>query len=110
MSRRSFLARAAAVGGAAALSAWAGPIIDRAYASSPGGGSLSDIEHFVFLMQENRSFDHYFGTLRGVRGFDDPSPLWRQYGYAPGIGPTPDGYLEPFRLRSEEHTSELQSP
>ncbi|HMF66499.1 MAG TPA: alkaline phosphatase family protein, partial [Phyllobacterium sp.] len=39
------------------------------------GGSLADIEHVVILMQENRSFDHYFGTLRGVRGFGDPRPL-----------------------------------
>jgi phospholipase C len=38
-------------------------------------GSLKDIEHVVILMQENRSFDHYFGTLRGVRGFGDPRPL-----------------------------------
>lgn len=37
-------------------------------------GSLRDIEHIVVLMQENRSFDHYFGTLRGVRGFGDPLP------------------------------------
>ncbi|MHC1549793.1 phosphocholine-specific phospholipase C [Phyllobacterium sp. K27] len=37
-------------------------------------GSLKDIEHVVILMQENRSFDHYFGTLRGVRGFGDPRP------------------------------------
>jgi phospholipase C len=29
----------------------------------------------VILMQENRSFDHYFGALKGVRGFDDPSTL-----------------------------------
>ena len=26
-------------------------------------------------MQENRSFDHYFGTLRGVRGYGDPRPV-----------------------------------
>jgi phospholipase C len=26
-------------------------------------------------MQENRSFDHYFGTLAGVRGFGDPNVL-----------------------------------
>jgi phospholipase C len=38
-------------------------------------GSLKDIEHVIFLMQENRSFDHYYGTLRGVRGFGDPRPL-----------------------------------
>ncbi|UXN63368.1 phospholipase C, phosphocholine-specific [Phyllobacterium sp. A18/5-2] len=41
-------------------------------------GSLADIEHVVILMQENRSFDHYFGTLRGVRGFGDPRPMKKQ--------------------------------
>src|SRR5271156_4891583 len=34
--------------------------------------SISDVEHVVILMQENRPFDHHFGTLRGVRGFSDP--------------------------------------
>ena len=38
-------------------------------------GSLKDIEHVVVLMQENRAFDHYFGTMRGVRGFGDPHPV-----------------------------------
>jgi phospholipase C len=37
--------------------------------------SLNDIEHVVVLMQENRSFDHYYGVLRGVRGFGDPHPV-----------------------------------
>ncbi len=49
-------------------------------------GSIEDVEHIVILMQENRSFDHYFGTLRGVRGFGDPraaqlpsgAPVWNQ--------------------------------
>ncbi len=35
-------------------------------------GTIRDVEHVIFLMQENRSFDHYFGTLRGVRGFAEP--------------------------------------
>jgi phospholipase C len=34
--------------------------------------SIRDVEHVIILMQENRSFDHYFGTMRGVRGFGDP--------------------------------------
>ncbi|MEU3614711.1 phosphocholine-specific phospholipase C [Streptomyces sp. NPDC006872] len=38
-------------------------------------GSIEDVEHIVVLMQENRSFDHYFGKLRGVRGFGDPRPV-----------------------------------
>jgi phospholipase C len=35
-------------------------------------GTLQDVEHIVVLMQENRPFDHHFGTMRGVRGFSDP--------------------------------------
>ena len=48
--------------------------LERALAISPGAGTgtIRDVEHVVILMQENRSFDHYFGTLRGVRGFGDP--------------------------------------
>lgn len=36
-------------------------------------GSISDVEHVVLFMQENRAFDHYFGTMAGVRGFQDPN-------------------------------------
>jgi phospholipase C len=39
-------------------------------------GDIRDIKHVVILMQENRSFDHYFGSLRGVRGFASPV-TWR---------------------------------
>ena len=104
MSRRSFLGAAAAAGGVSALAALAGPVIERAYATDPGGtGSLQDIEHFVFLMQENRSFDHYFGTLSGVRGFDDPSPHFTQYGYDPATHAASDtGYVLPFRLNTTQ--------
>ncbi|WP_334026632.1 phosphocholine-specific phospholipase C [Nocardia terpenica] len=38
-------------------------------------GSLDKVEHVVILMQENRSFDHYYGTMAGVRGFGDPTAL-----------------------------------
>jgi phospholipase C len=37
--------------------------------------SLRDVEHIVVLTQENRSFDHDFGVMRGVRGFGDPHPV-----------------------------------
>lgn len=93
LDRRGFLAKVGATGGLAALTAWANPIIDRAFAADPAGmGGLGDIEHIVLLMQENRSFDHYFGSLSGVRGFDDPSQAWRQSGHVP------EGYQNPFRL------------
>src|SRR5476649_2038593 len=62
--------------------------IQQAFALPAHGntGTIMDVEHVVILMQENRSFDHYFGMLRGVRGFSDPcaitlpggGPVWRQ--------------------------------
>ena len=50
--------------------------IKRALAIEPDrrSGTIRDVDHVVILMQENRSFDHYFGTLPGVRGFADPHP------------------------------------
>ena len=52
------------------------PSIRRALAipANRATGTIQDVEHVVILMQENRSFDHYFGSLRGVRGFNDPRP------------------------------------
>lgn len=38
-------------------------------------GTIKDVQHVVILMQENRSFDHYFGTMNGVRGFGDRFPI-----------------------------------
>jgi len=62
--------------------------------------SLSqDVKHVVILMQENRSFDHYFGTLSGVRGFDDASALKLPDGRSVFHQPDslhPNGYLLPF--------------
>lgn len=51
-------------------------VIDRAYAISPDPGTTwLDAEHIVILMQENRSFDHAYGVLRGVRGYNDPRAI-----------------------------------
>jgi phospholipase C len=64
-------------------------------------GSLADVEHVVLLMQENRSFDHYFGTMAGVRGFSDPDALRLADGRSVFYQPDPehpDGYLLPFHL------------
>jgi phospholipase C len=72
-TRRDFLRFAAA---AAAGTGILPPAIQRALAipAARRTGTIKDVEHVVILMQENRSFDHYFGTLRGVRGFSDPRP------------------------------------
>lgn len=72
VNRRTFLGMLGAPAVAAAL-----PLnLSKALAIPANNrtGSITDVEHVVFLMQENRSFDHYFGTLRGVRGFADPHP------------------------------------
>jgi len=96
LTRREVLRAAAAAG---ALAFEADPLIRRALASAPRSGQLTDIEHVIILIQENRSFDHYFGTLPGVRGFGDevPRKAYYQPGYpAPGF----DGHLLPFHLET----------
>ena len=52
-------------------------------------GTIEDVEHIVVLMQENRSFDHYFGTLRGVRGFGDPRAVTLRSAVAHLLGRSP---------------------
>jgi phospholipase C len=59
------------MGVAMALGAEPARLMERALATSGGSGSIRDVKHIVILMQENRSFDHYFGTMPGVRGFLD---------------------------------------
>lgn len=63
------------------------PAIQKAFAINPAAGTtFLDAEHVVILMQENRSFDHTYGSLQGVRGFNDPhaitlpdqNPVWLQ--------------------------------
>jgi phospholipase C len=52
-------------------------------------------------MQENRSFDHYFGSYKGVRGFDDhPAGDLGTFAqpYAANIANPPAGKVLPFRL------------
>jgi phospholipase C len=77
MSRRDFLRTMAQAGGASAVLATFPPAIQRALAlpANQRTRSLQDVEHIVVLTQENRSFDHYFGTMEGVRGFGDPFPI-----------------------------------
>ena len=78
------------------------PHLRRALAQAPArAGALADIRHVVLLMQENRSFDHYFGTLAGVRGLADPNALrladGRSVFHQPDAA-NPLGYLLPFHL------------
>jgi phospholipase C len=59
--------------------------------------NLTDIEHVVILIQENRSFDHYFGSYRGVRGFSDQSAAFQQPDPSNTTN-SPVGRLLPFHL------------
>ena len=93
--------------GAAALTV--PPSIARALAipADVRTGTIRDVAHVVLLMQENRSFDHYFGTMRGVRGFGDrlpvplaaeggdPRTVWQQHDRTAGGGPRT---VSPFHL------------
>ncbi|MBX3256587.1 MAG: phospholipase C, phosphocholine-specific [Chitinophagaceae bacterium] len=87
-TRREFLRKSMLLSGAAGLSSFVVPeSVQKAFAIDPAPGStFMDAEHIVIMMQENRSFDHCFGTLQGVRGFNDPraialpdkKPVWFQ--------------------------------
>ena len=100
-TRRSVLQKLAlgGVGLGVGIPAITSVLVPTAASASSLGGRLSDIEHVVILIQENRSFDHYFGTYPGVRGFADPvgSAAFTQSGYPPN-----GGTLLPFHLDSGE--------
>ncbi len=105
LTRRRLLTTAGAATAAAFAAEFLPGNVRRALASGPqrGTGRLSDIKHVVILMQENRSFDHYFGTLPGVRGFSDPTAITLPTGQPVWYQPdpeNPDGYLLPFRLNT----------
>jgi phospholipase C len=96
--RRRFLRAGAAAAAVSAIPA----SIARALAipAARVTGTIMDVEHVVILMQENRSFDHYFGTLNGVRGFGDPRPITRRNGKPVWYQPSDDqGHVLPFALR-----------
>ena len=65
-------------------------------------GTLMDVEHVVILTQENRSFDHYFGTLNGVRGFADRFAIPGMKGQTIWSQPEDKGLqtIAPFRLNT----------
>lgn len=75
-SRREFIRKAAFLSGGAGLLASLPLSVQKALAINPDPGTTyENAEHIVLLMQENRSFDHCYGTLQGVRGFNDPRAI-----------------------------------
>src|ERR1700744_2127991 len=103
ISRRRFL-QYTGLGAAAAATADCG---SAASTGLPKGwsGTIADVKHVVILMQENRSFDHYFGTLRGVRGFGDKQDLTYLDGTSifqqPDPARTDLGHLLPYQLTNQ---------
>ena len=119
MTQRTFSRRqvlAGGVGGAAALGlAQMGHLgsagaesVRRALDIAPAGSDLGAVKHVVFLMQENRSFDHYFGELRGVNGFGDTnnrSAFSQAWSAAPAKH-EPAGTLLPFHMSTVDGQGE----
>jgi phospholipase C len=91
--------------GSGALAAAMPASIARALAipANNATGTIADVQHVVVLMQENRSFDHYFGTLRGVRGYSDPRAATLASGAS--VWQQPDGkggYVMPFHPTAKD--------
>ena len=100
ISRRGFLGSAAGAAASASLLSSLPPAVAEAAPSRTG--SLDRIEHVVILMQENRAFDHYFGTMPGVRGFGDRAAVRLHTGQDVFHQPDPTrpdgGFLLPWRV------------
>src|SRR5438128_26167 len=95
MTRRALVA----AGAGAAAGAFVPAVRARPRPARPR--DLEQVEHIVILMQENISFDHYYGTLPGVRGFSDPDALTLPGGRSVFQQPDPasaDGYLAPWHF------------
>src|ERR1700749_5171534 len=118
VTRRRLLSSAAAGAGGLFASSMLPPALARAAAEGPRKGSLRDIKHVVIHMQENRSFDHYFGTLAGVAGFGDPNAIVQTDATPPFNGvdvksifyhyhpDNPGGYLLPWHLDTQSTSAQ----
>lgn len=106
-TRRDFLKAATVAGTAAGLPA----SIARALAlpAHRRTGTIKDVRHVVILMQENRSFDHYFGTMKGVRGFGDRHPVPLECGKPVWWQHNGARHLLPFHLDTKT-TNALKVP
>jgi phospholipase C len=114
LTRRELLRAGAAAGVLAGVGSLATPadILERALATPARKmrnkcGELEQIEHVVIFINENRSFDSYFGTYKGVRGFGDHRALRLSDGSGKSIFAQPfpgakgqpyGGHLLPFRF------------
>jgi phospholipase C len=99
-TRKEFIKQMMMLSGAAGMS-WTVPkSLKRAVSIDPrAGSSFMDAEHVVILMQENRSFDHCFGSLQGVRGYNDPRTITQPNGNSVWLQSGNKGHTyAPFRF------------
>jgi phospholipase C len=90
-------------GGALLAPGASAKLVERAAAASAAGSDLGAVEHIVFLMMENRSYDHYFGDYPRGRGFNDhPAKSLGAFAqsYPGGSSLVPPDVLLPFHLDS----------
>ena len=66
------------------------------HAKAAAASSIRDVQHVVMLMMENRSFDQIFGSLPGVRGFNDPNALTLRNGSNVFYQPQGTNFVLPF--------------
>ncbi|MER5863472.1 phospholipase C, phosphocholine-specific [Kitasatospora sp. NPDC002040] len=108
LSRRTFVSATAAAGAATVAGLAGAPEAEAKDKSRPG--TVADVKHVVILMQENRSFDHYFGTLNGVRGFDDKQALQFPDGgnvfRQPDAGRSDGGVMLPYRMDTSKYNAQ----
>jgi phospholipase C len=100
MNRREFLEKSGILMAGLGTSGALHPAILKALLIEPAAQStFYDAEHVVILMQENRSFDHAFGALKGARGFLDKRAFVKQDGHSVFFQKNNDGkYAAPARL------------
>ena len=109
MKRREFLQ---SLGVGASVTAFLGSTVARAalLPANHRSGSIEDVEHIVVFMQENRSFDHYFGHLSGVRGYNDRFPLTLPGGqpvWFQGRMTDPSRPVLPFHLNTQKTSAQF---
>lgn len=106
-SRRAFIKKASLLAGGTGIFGTLPASIQKAFAIDPETGSTYlDAKHVVIVMQENRSFDHCYGTLQGVRGYNDPRAIQLPDGDKVWVQKNEKGeaYL-PFRLNIKDTKS-----
>lgn len=106
INRRKFIKLSAGAG--LATAAWS-DLIQQALAvpAYNSSRSIKDVKHIVILMQENRSFDHYFGTMKGVRGFGDRFPIPLESGQRAFYQSDGEKIIPPYRANRNTSNAAL---